>query len=86
MKTKVPEIVLTRFAAVQDHDESTGKEEDVRIRKRMKRKMSEFRKKMKRMSEFRKRMKRMMNPQMKRKITPHQSGYFSEPSGLETPK
>jgi hypothetical protein len=30
-ENQVPEIILTRFAAVQDHDESTGKEEDVRI-------------------------------------------------------
>jgi hypothetical protein len=59
---QVPKIILTGFAVVRDHDESTEK------RKR---------------SEFRKRM--MMNPQMKRKITLHQSRYFSEPSGLETP-
>jgi hypothetical protein len=45
--------------------------------------MSKFRKKMKRTSKLRKRM--MMNPQKKRKITLHQSGYFSEPSGLESP-
>jgi hypothetical protein len=52
-------------------------------RKRMK---SKFKKKMKRLLEFRKRMKRkMMNPQTKRKITPHHSGYFYEPSNLETP-
>jgi hypothetical protein len=24
----IPEIILSRFAVVQDHDESTGKEED----------------------------------------------------------
>jgi hypothetical protein len=52
-------------------------------RKRMK---SKFRKKMKRMLEFRKRMKnKMMNPQTKRKITPHQRGYFYYPSDLDTP-
>jgi hypothetical protein len=30
---QVPEIVLTGFAVVRDHDESTGKEEEVRIQK-----------------------------------------------------
>jgi hypothetical protein len=30
-ENQVPEIVLTRFATTQDHDESIGKEEDVRI-------------------------------------------------------
>jgi hypothetical protein len=35
------------------------------------------------MSKFRKRM--MMNPEMKRNITLHQSGYFCDPFGLETP-
>ena len=29
----VPNIVLTRFVVVQDHDESIGKEEVVRIQK-----------------------------------------------------
>jgi hypothetical protein len=38
---------------------------------------------MKRMLEFRKRM--MMNTQMNMNITLHQSRYFSEPFGLETP-
>jgi hypothetical protein len=28
---QVPEIILIGFAVVQDHDESTGQEEDVRI-------------------------------------------------------
>jgi hypothetical protein len=52
-------------------------------RKRMK---SKFKNKMKRMLEFKKRMKsKMMNPQMKRKITLHQSGCFCEPFVLETP-
>ena len=30
-ENQVPEIILTIFVAVQDHDESTGKKEDVRI-------------------------------------------------------
>jgi hypothetical protein len=50
---------------------------------------------MKKMSKFRMMMKNVriqeedekedVSPQMKRKITLHQSRYFSEPSGLETP-
>jgi hypothetical protein len=49
-------------------------------RKRMK---LEYKKKI---LEFRERMKRkMLNPQTKRKITLHRSGYFSKPSILETP-
>jgi hypothetical protein len=28
---ELPEIILSGFAVVQDHDESTGQEEDVRI-------------------------------------------------------
>jgi hypothetical protein len=47
--------------------------------------MLEFRKMMKIMSEFRKRMKRKISPQTKRKITSHQSIYFSDPFGLENP-
>jgi hypothetical protein len=77
---QVQGIVLSGFAVAQDHDEFTGK-----------RKVSEFKWKMKKMSKlrmmtkFRKRMKGKMYIPTKRKMTLHQSGYCSEPFGLETP-
>jgi hypothetical protein len=71
---ELPEIILSGFAVVRDHDESTGKEEDVRIQEDDEEDDEE------KMSEFRKMM-------IEEEDYSALGGFLhlSEPSGLETP-